>query len=63
MYFTTIKIFKKQGGGDGAHGKRIFQAEKQNKKTSIGKHGIFWELYVIPYSWMDQTIQDLIHDV
>ena len=47
MYFTTIEIFKKQGGGDGAHGKRVFQAENQNKKTSIGKHGIFWELYVI----------------
>lgn len=42
---------------------RKFQAKKQNKKTSTGKHGIFWELHVIPYSWMDQTIQDLIHDV
>lgn len=42
---------------------RVFQEDKQNKETSIGKHGVFWELYVIPYSWIDQTIQDLIHGV
>lgn len=42
---------------------RVFQEDKQNKETSTGKHGVFWELYVIPYSWIDQTIQDLIHGV
>lgn len=43
------------------HRERSISGKKQKQKHNTGEHNTFWELHVIPYSWRDQTIQDLIH--